>query len=292
MALYVNNGGTWSQANNVYINNGGWAEAKEVWFKNGDSWSRSHLRVIDLSISTNVQEYDIKASAIAYGWDQSSPVTVNVTVGGGVVVYASNTSTSSGMTTNSGWPAACALNVYNYGYILGQGGAGGKGAASNQSNPPSNQPPAFPGLPGGTAFTAATPVTIYNYGIIAGGGGGGGGGGGNRNTSPDRASGGGGGGGGRTGLVGSLGGDGGTATNGSNNYRGGDGGDGTFYAAGVGGTSNFGGRGGAGGEWGVAGVTGTPSEVIGRPGGATGKYVDGISFVTMVNSGQLLGTTA
>ena len=57
MALYVNNGG-WSQANNVYINNGGWAEAKEVWIKNGASWSRSHLRVIDLSISTSVQEYD------------------------------------------------------------------------------------------------------------------------------------------------------------------------------------------------------------------------------------------
>lgn len=77
------------------------------------------------------------------------------------VVVGSSDENNWGLTIPAGLGGS--LTLYNYGYIVGSGGAGG----SRNSNP---------GNRGGNAILLNSNMNILNYGVIGGGGGGGGGG--------------------------------------------------------------------------------------------------------------------
>lgn len=106
------------------------------------------------SITSDTQNADIRALAVAAGWDESTRLIANVN--SGVTLYASNTSTAGAVVSGS-FPSGVTIN--NSGNITGYGG----GATQD----------------GGTALNITTSDTVditNNSGaFIAGGGGGGGG---------------------------------------------------------------------------------------------------------------------
>jgi hypothetical protein len=150
------------------------------------------------------------------------------------------------------WPVGFPITVVLRGRIQGRGGNGG--------DPEGN------GLAGGPALYARFPFSLIldqGAGEIWGGGGGGGG-----HNDPDR------GGGGGAGQLPGLGGPG----------NDGVGKNGTTEAGGAGVGSNLGSRSGAGGG---PGLNGQAS--IQRSGGAAGRAIDGLSFVSKTGSGDIRG---
>ena len=84
-----------------------------------------YQRAINIVIAANTNNVNLANLAKANGWDGSSPITLNVTVNSGVVVGSN--STSAPALDTGGFPAGMIINLYNYGYIVGAGGAGGDG---------------------------------------------------------------------------------------------------------------------------------------------------------------------
>ena len=213
-------------------------------------------------ITSDVTNYNLRARAVAAGWDQVVPLIATTTVNSGIVLSANNTSAYAFDTGTTAYPAGSSLALTNLGYILGMGGA----APTNGA-----------GLPGGPAFRtiASLPVSLNNSGGVIGGGGGGGG----------SNSGGSYGGGGRTGRTNSAGG---PAGNPGTFAKGGDGYGG---AGGAGGTTGAGGNytgtygSGGGGGWGAAGGAAYGS----KAGGAGGAAVVGNSYITWINTGTRYG---
>jgi hypothetical protein len=121
-------------------------------------------------IISNTPNYNLKSAAIAAGWDQVRPLNATIRIGSGVYVYSTSTGAYA-FQTGSTFPTGSLLRLDNYGTILGAGGAGGVGA-----KPEVPYASGGAGTSGGPAFLAQYPITVYNYGSIAGGGGGGGGG--------------------------------------------------------------------------------------------------------------------
>lgn len=200
-----------------------------------------------------------------------APVSGNVvicTINTGVIVGSTATATPAFEVGT--WPAGVTVNLVVFGRIEGRGGAGGTGSGSVTGA----------GLAGGNAGTALRTrqtILLTSSGQIWGGGGGGGGSGSIGNI-------------GGTPLTGGSGGGGGTGKN-----PGGGGGPGGGINAGVSGnagTTEHGGTGGGGGNGaggtgggpGLVGGTGAdgnaPIHTVGGVGGAAGKSIDGISFVT------------
>lgn len=124
--------------------------------------------VINVTISAHTNNLNLRSLAIANGWDQTTPLSLTVTINSGIFVRATSTGTYA-LNTDTSYPAGSTLTVINNGNIVAQGGSGGAGAYG-----PSNK--GGTGGGGGPAIYAAVPMTIYNYGVIGGGGGGGGGG--------------------------------------------------------------------------------------------------------------------
>lgn len=250
---------------------------------------------ITIAVVSNVQNLNIKSAAIAAGWNGTSPITVNVTVNSGVIVSSASTG-SPAVTTDTGWPAGCVINLTNNGIICGKGGNGGVGNTTWAVTESMN------GTAGGVAISALQAIVITNNNIIGGGGGGGGGG--------DVNNDGGGCCGGQAGNPGS-GGAGfgigatseqwsgpspvtapsGTATSG-----------GAAYQSNINGgcccTVNYGGAGGAGGGLGAAGSSGSPGydNCIGThlvsgvgSGGAAGACTQGNANITWVAPGNRYG---
>lgn len=231
------------------------------------------------TISANTTSYNLKAAAIAAGWDQVKPLAASVTIASSVVIGAINTSAfafDTGATFPSG--TTLALSIASTAYVVGAGGNGGG-------------PGGGPGGPGGPALRAQYAISVTNNGTV-GGGGGGGGGGANADGFGLVMPGGGGGGGqghvsgsggaGGVGVVNSAAGTAGTATN--------------FGIGGNGGYSDatwYGGKGGNGGAAGSAGNAGAASlgGDVSAPGagGAAGAAVVGNSFITWVTPGTRLG---
>jgi len=121
------------------------------------------------TISSNQADYNLYNQMIASGWDGQRPVVVNLTINGGVVIYASTTSTYA--FTVNGIPANSSITITNNGYIVGKGGQGvGKGYPNADDY--TLTAPAYAN--GGTAFYTNYPISINNGGTIGGGGGGGG----------------------------------------------------------------------------------------------------------------------
>jgi hypothetical protein len=122
------------------------------------------------TISSNQADYNLYNQMIAAGWDGQRPVIVNLTINGGVVVYASTTSGYA--FTISSIPANSSITITNNGYIVGKGGQGvGKGYPSSTDY--NLTAPAYAN--GGTAFYTNYPISINNASGTIGGGGGGGG---------------------------------------------------------------------------------------------------------------------
>jgi hypothetical protein len=123
------------------------------------------------TISGNTTNYNIKSAAIAAGWDQVRPLNATITIFPATVYVYSTSTGAYAFQTGSTFPSGSLLRLDNYGTILGAGGAGGVGA-----KPEVPYASGGAGTSGGPAFLAQYPITVYNYGSIAGGGGGGGGG--------------------------------------------------------------------------------------------------------------------
>lgn len=247
--------------------------------------------VFNQTISTNQTNYNLRAAAVAAGWNQLTPLIATVTVNSGVYVSSNSTGTPA-FDTGVTFPAGSLLSLNCSGaFIVGMGGAGGTGGGS----PPLGWPAtAGSGSNGGLALRAQHAISINNSGGTIGGGGGGGGGGGHEIFSDGKNPqtfpyGGGGGGGGRTGTTNSPGGGGG----GSYMGNGATGGAGTLSAAGSGGNGGGGEthRGGNGGAWGAAGAGGVGGNGGSSPGpgGSGGAAVSGNSNITWINTGTRLG---
>ena len=209
-------------------------------------------------ITSDVTNYNLRARAVAAGWDQVVPLVATTTVNSGIVLSADSTSQYA-FDTGATFPAGTTLTLVNNGFVVGMGGAGGEAYTAGSN--------------GGPALRAQHAITIdATGGVIAGGGGGGGGSMG-------------GGGGGRSGRTNSAGGTG---------YP--FGGDGTFssggsggYGGGAGGTTGPGDdgsgvSGGGGGGWGASGGTGGV-----YTGGTGGAAVVGNSYITWINTGTRYG---
>lgn len=110
------------------------------------------------TISANVQNYNLRARALAAGWNGLAPLDAQISVAAGVVVGSSSTS-SYAFDTGASFPAGSRLALSNSGYIVGAGGAGG--AAGGGGNA------------GGPALRAQYPLAVANVGTIGGGGAGG-----------------------------------------------------------------------------------------------------------------------
>jgi hypothetical protein len=122
------------------------------------------------TISANTANYNLKAAAIAAGWNQTTPLNATVTINSGVYVYSTSTGAYA-FQTGVTFPAGSVLRLINNGIILGMGGSGGGGGN------PSVNVNGVAGAVGGPAMLIQHAIQITNNGSIAGGGGGGGGGG-------------------------------------------------------------------------------------------------------------------
>lgn len=196
------------------------------------------------------------------------------------------------------------INLDSNSAINGSGGNGGAGGGSSTST----KPTASAGKDGGTGLlvdptsgTGVVPQIIINNngGYICGGGGGGGGGAGSRYNSEGGTS---------SDWIGGCGGSGGagwfanTASGGAG-YTGANGGatgyNGYPNPAADAGARRPGSTGmGAGGAGGWFGANGSPGErpsgqLLGTPGagGLAGYAVDGWSYITWINTGNILGRT-
>jgi hypothetical protein len=151
------------------------------------------------------------------------------------------------------------ITIINNGRIQGRGGNGGTSITSVGQATGGN---------GGTAIYTRKSITIENNGEIYGGGGGGGG---SWDSSDFGIGVGAGGAGYQPGANGSPAA---TTETGGIGYHSGTGGDG---------------RGGDGGGFGEAGDPGTGGATFNAPGGAAGKAVDGVSYVTFTTAGTRAG---
>lgn len=210
-------------------------------------------------ITSDVTNYNLRARAVAAGWDQVVPLVATTTVNSGIVLSADSTGQYA-FDTGVTFPAGTTLALINNGFVIGMGGAGGASYTAGSN--------------GGPALRAQYAIGIDAAGGVIGGGGGGGGG--NK----------GGGGGGRSGRTDAAGGVGmGNGTSGTFS-SGGSGGS----SGGAGGTTDPGGdgsgvSGGGGGGWGASG--GTTGSYAGGTGGAA---VVGNSYITWINTGTRYGS--
>lgn len=240
-------------------------------------YGKSKGFVFTRTISADTSNYNLRAQAVAAGWDQALPLLADITVASGVVVSANATSAYA-FDTGSSFPAGSSLKLTNNGYIIGMGGQGANGYINGSTRQD--------GYPGGPALFARAALTVTNNGVIGGGGGGGGGGANNEAYGY-------GGGGGRSGRTASVGGysgglypaDPGTFDSGG---RGRNGGLGGTTGAGGGAASN-GPGGGGGGGWGASGGRGATNPGYGGYGGAGGAAVNGNANITWAALGTRLG---
>ena len=236
-----------------------------------------------LTISANVNNYDIGAQAIAAGGDKSTPVILTINAG---VTVGSTSSGTAAMYTGTGWSSGTTINITNNGSIVGAtGSAGSSGSSSTDTGNGGNggwvgtSSPSggssggsggsgsagTAGTSGGVAFTHSQTANNYlsvifdTAGTRTGGAGGAGGAGGSG------ALGGGGGGGGASncGSYGSAGG-GGAGTPGGTRDGSPSGGPTTGGVPPLGGCGV---RGGTGGNLASSGAGGTGSGYYGNAGG-------------------------
>ena len=302
MPIFVNDGGTNKNANEVHVNDSGtWKRANEVYVKTGGAWELAfgvtYVSLSNASLSGVNMGY-IKNFNLGTYLGLSSPTIIVVTVTSGTNFVSTSNTTPAFDVGTLPTGTSVEISLPSDASITGRGGNGGYG-----SNSEGNQ--SMAGDFGGTGLYTRFPIALTNNGIIGGGGGGGGGAGGRRVYNA-AGNGGGGAGGyhesidsnqivasdGTTGLspgtnvtvpagYGGIGA--GPRTDGSTSPRASDG---TKTNGGLGSDDalNIGNRiGGTGGNLGVAGLA------VVAAGGAAGNAIDGNSYITFVTSGTISG---
>ena len=120
-------------------------------------------------ITSDVTNYNLRARAVAAGWDQVVPLVATTTVNSGIVLSADSTGQYA-FDTGVTFPAGTTLALINNGFVIGMGGAGGAAYTAGSN--------------GGPALRAQYAIGIDAAGGVIGGGGGGGAGG---TTGPGEA---------------------------------------------------------------------------------------------------------
>ena len=143
---------------------------------------------LTLTISTDVQNYNLQTEAVSAGWDLSKQGYLTVDVDQGVIVYSNNPTNPAIITGQDlavyNWEKGTTITINNSGNIYGAAGA--SGAGSTYQGQPGDQ-----GGEGGTgiyfnySILEGSTLTVNNLsgGVIKGGGGGGGGGGAGNDTA-------------------------------------------------------------------------------------------------------------
>lgn len=222
------------------------------------SWTvKTRPDVLELTINSNINNYNIYNAATTAGWTSGQPIKVVVNSG----ITVGSTSISNPAMTTTGLPASTAVVIDNRGSIIGKGGNAGTGACCYPSDLVGHA-----GQAGGAALEVTAATSIDNTGKIWGGGGGGGGGGYHLSYGNGGSGGGG------------AGASPGTGCN-----------PGTLSAGGSG-CSPSGGRGGGPGEAGSNGAAGIGNvRYPGGPGGAAGAAIKGNNNVTWLATGDVRG---
>jgi len=131
----------------------------------GNFYGISSAYAFTKTLSSSVQNYNLRSDLLANGWDGVTPVNATITINPGVYVWTDSTS-SAAFSTGS-IVSDSIINIINQGYIMGKGGEGGGVKASVIFWPQA----------GGPAMDISYPITIdntYSSAYIGGGGGGGG----------------------------------------------------------------------------------------------------------------------
>jgi hypothetical protein len=261
-------------------------------------YNTSYRYIVTITITTSSN--DVSLTSLLNPTTYNVPYDVNLVINNGVVIGSTSTSTPA-LDIGTGWNAGTIITINNYGSIVGKGGAGGAGADAYQS-----VPYAFPGANGASGGPGlqipnptSTTVNLNNYGTIGGGGGGGSGGGSGVNAGVAYYGAGGGGGGGAGSGAAGAGGI--TAGSYGSVQVGTNGSAGTSTAGGSGGagysglgSGGGGGSGGGLGQNGFEGQSGCGSLASGAGGGpgAGGYSIVGYNWLSsVVNSGNIAGTT-
>lgn len=219
-------------------------------------------------ITADQYNYDVRAKALAAGWDGVQQLNASITITSSAVVRT--------MTVPSNFPSGSSISLDVQGAIAGPGGAGGQGGIGSSV-------PAQAGSPGGTALHVRFPINLKLTGVIAGGGGGGGGGGSGWNNG--------------TPVNGGAGGPGATYPASAGTGSVGSTGAGTAPNNDKGGTGGNGGQPGQTGEYGWGATFnsgGTPTVLAAGAAGANGLAIDGGEYVTVDtgSTGSIYGATA
>lgn len=126
----------------------------------------SAYKAFVFAISASATNVNLRTLALAAGWDGSS--SLQAIVNPSVILTATSTA-SYGLTINGSFPSGISLVVSAGAVIAGKGGVGGTGGLGSNGS-------GTAGAAGGPGLLVSVPVSISNFGQIAGGGGGGGGG--------------------------------------------------------------------------------------------------------------------
>lgn len=118
-------------------------------------FSRASAFLFSRTISATTTNYNLRAAAVAAGWNQLAPLIAEISIGAGIVVGSTSTGAYA-FDTGASFPAGSRLSLVigNGAYVVGAGGAGGGGA-------------------GGPALRAQYPLSVTSVGTIGGGGKGG-----------------------------------------------------------------------------------------------------------------------
>jgi hypothetical protein len=131
---------------------------------------RGAANLYKIAVTTNQVNLNVRAMAVAAGWDGSRPLEVTINPG---VSIGSNTVATPALFISGSFPGG--VSLINNGTIVGKGGIGGANQwfAYAQSSGTDTWS-AGVGQPGGSAFSTSVAVKVTNNGTMAGGGGGGG----------------------------------------------------------------------------------------------------------------------
>ncbi len=143
-----------------------------------NGYGKSSQFQMSKTLTSSIQNYNLRNDMVANGYEGSGPFTVNLTIASGVYIWSDSTGVPG---FDTGALSGGTINILNDGFIIGKGGAGGHEAGN--------------GAIGGPAMSLSHSVNITNNSYIAGGGGGGHGGLASQ-QAPGRSGGGGGAGGG------------------------------------------------------------------------------------------------
>lgn len=85
------------------------------------AWNGSACAVLPYafaySVSANTNNYDVRAAAVAAGWDQIKPLSATLTVNAGVTLGSTSASTPA-LSASGSFPTGSAFTLVNNGNIL------------------------------------------------------------------------------------------------------------------------------------------------------------------------------